>query len=180
MGHGNADVVWDGVDALRAERDGTGSQRDCRQKKADIFLEGQRYSPQAYAKWQTWCNQNNHRQPLNLLEPRHGTFINLVKILRRAPHVKAIYDLTIAYEHEGKFFEAPTMWETFKLEDISITHGYQFHIMARRYPLENLPQGTDDELAAWLTERWFGKGEWLEAMRLHRCRSIRNSKYLVQ
>ncbi|KAI0164741.1 hypothetical protein GGR57DRAFT_210487 [Xylariaceae sp. FL1272] len=133
------------------------------------FSEATRYTPRKYAESVIWCEQNNRRQPLNLLYPRTRGFIATVQSLRRAPHIKAVYDLTIAYEHRGEFLEAPTMWETLKLKDISNTHGYQFHVMARRYTLEDLPY-TADELAIWLEERWIEKGEWLEAMRLHRAR----------
>lgn len=45
---------------------------------------------------------------MHLLYPRTKGFVATVQRIRHAPHVKAVYDLTIAYQHNGKFFEAPT------------------------------------------------------------------------
>jgi hypothetical protein len=99
--------------------------------------------------------------PKHLLYPRTKGFITTVQHLRKAPHVKAVYDFTIAYQHGAKFHEAPNMWETLKLPSISNDYGYKFHVHARRFLLEDLPQ-TDEELAKWLEQRWVEKGEWLD------------------
>ncbi|KAI1341484.1 1-acyl-sn-glycerol-3-phosphate acyltransferase [Xylariaceae sp. FL0016] len=128
------------------------------------FSEATRYTPKKYEESKVWCEQNGRPQPQHLLYPRTKGFVTTVQHLRKAPHVKAVYDFTIAYQHKDKFLEAPNMWETLKLPNISTHYGYQFHILARRFPLEELPQ-TNDELAKWLEQRWVEKGEWLESKR---------------
>lgn len=84
--------------------------------------------------------------------------------LRQAPHVKAVYDLTIAYQHGHTWHEAPSMWDTLRLAGLSDSGGYKFHVHTRRFLLEELPH-TDEELAKWLEQRWIEKGQWLEMMR---------------
>ncbi|KAI1872667.1 hypothetical protein JX265_005547 [Neoarthrinium moseri] len=125
------------------------------------FSEATRFTPQKYEETKVWCTQNDRPVPKHLLYPRTKGFITTVQHLRKAPHVKAVYDLTIAYQHGDEFHEAPNMWETLKLSDISSQHGYKFHVHARRFPLEELPH-TDEELAKWLECRWVEKGEWLD------------------
>ena len=102
--------------------------------------------------------------PKNLLYPRTKGFIATAQKLRKAPQVKAVYDLTIAYQQHDKFRQAPSMWDSLTLPNLTDTHGYKFHIHAKRFPIETLPE-TDDELAKWLELRWIEKGEWLEAKR---------------
>lgn len=125
------------------------------------FSEATRYTPQKYKETEAWCRDNDRRLPKHLLYPRTKGFITTVQHLRKAPHVKAVYDFTIAYQHRNRFHEAPDMWETLKLPNISSGHGYKFHVHARRFALEELPH-TDEELAKWLEQRWIEKGEWLE------------------
>ncbi|CAJ2501592.1 Uu.00g044450.m01.CDS01 [Anthostomella pinea] len=129
------------------------------------FSEATRFTAQKYEESKIWCKQNGRPQPLHLLYPRTKGFIKTVQHLRKAPHVKAVYDFTIAYQHRNRFLAAPDMWQTLKLPNLTSVHGYQFHVMARRYPLDELPH-TDEELAKWLEERWVEKGEWLESRRL--------------
>ncbi|KAI1504457.1 1-acyl-sn-glycerol-3-phosphate acyltransferase [Biscogniauxia marginata] len=128
------------------------------------FSEATRFTPEKYKESKAWCEKNGRPQPQHLLYPRTKGFVTTVQHLRKAPHVKAVYDFTIAYQHKGHFLEAPNMWETLKLPDISGAHGYKFHVLARRYPLEELPH-TEAELARWLEQRWLEKGEWLESKR---------------
>lgn len=101
---------------------------------------------------------------MHLLYPRTKGFIATVQHLRRAPHIKAVYDLTIFYRRGNEFQDAPTMWDTLSVPRLSEGAGFQFHVHARRFPIESLPQ-TDAELASWLEQRWIEKGEWLEAQR---------------
>ena len=130
----------------------------------------------------------------------------MVKQLReRAPHVKAVYVLTIAYRRctgrgdscgnatsgdrlqkaniinmqppaqprksAATFQEAPNMWETFSVPGLSDgPEGYEFYVKARRYAMEKLPRGGDDQeddelLAKWLERRWLESGEWLEGLK---------------
>lgn len=98
---------------------------------------------------------------MHLLYPRTKGFITTVQHLRKAAHVKAVYDVTIAYQRGKDFHAAPTMWDTLSVPWLSSRLGYKFHVHVRRFPLENLP--TDDEkLAKWLENLWVEKGEWLD------------------
>lgn len=128
------------------------------------FSEATRFTPKKYEESKIWCKQNGRPQPLHLLYPRTKGFVTTVQHLRKAPHVKAVYDFTIAYQRKDKFHVAPNMWETLKLPNLSHSQGYRFHIHARRFPLEDLPH-TDEELAKWLEQRWIEKGEWLDAIK---------------
>ncbi|CRJ86180.1 hypothetical protein BN1723_000088 [Verticillium longisporum] len=85
--------------------------------------------------------------------------------LRQAPHVKAVYDLTIAYQHGDEWHAEPTIWDTLSVPGLSDRLGYRFHVHVRRFPLESLPE-KDEDLAKWLEERWVEKGEWLEEKRV--------------
>ncbi|KAI5861863.1 1-acyl-sn-glycerol-3-phosphate acyltransferase [Durotheca rogersii] len=128
------------------------------------FSEATRFTPQKYEESKIWCSQNGRPQPLHLLYPRTKGFVATVQHLRKAPHVKAVYDITIAYQQKGRFHVAPSMWETLKLSDLSGSEGYRFYIHVRRFPLEELPH-LDEELAAWLEQRWIEKGEWLDEVK---------------
>ncbi|KAK4181175.1 hypothetical protein QBC36DRAFT_383719 [Triangularia setosa] len=134
------------------------------------FSEGSRFTPKKYLESRLWCETNNKPQPEYLLYPRTRGFIATVKYLRKAPHVKAVYDLTLAYQGGDEFQRAPTMWETVAVPRLSLTReqggkGYRFHVHVRRFPIEELP-GDAAGLAKWLEQRWIEKGRWLEARRL--------------
>ena len=78
--------------------------------------------------------------------------------------MKAVYDITIAYERHNKFHEAPTIWESLSCGDLSGSRGYKFHVDVKRILLDTLPESSA-ELAKWLETRWIEKGELLEAKR---------------
>lgn len=89
--------------------------------------------------------------------------------LRRAHHIKAVYDLTIAYQRGREWMAAPTFWEALAAPWLSEREekggrGYRFHVHVGRFAVEELP-GRDEELAQWLERRWVEKGEWLEETR---------------
>lgn len=128
------------------------------------FSEATRFTPKKYEETAAWCEKNDRPLPLHLLYPRTKGFVTTVQHLRQAPHVKAVYDLTIAYQHGDTWHEAPSMWDTLRLSGLSDGGGYKFHVHTRRFPLEELPH-TDQELAKWLEQRWIEKGQWLEKMR---------------
>ncbi|KAI0175635.1 1-acyl-sn-glycerol-3-phosphate acyltransferase [Hypoxylon sp. FL1284] len=128
------------------------------------FSEATRFTPNKYHESKIWCKQNGRPQPLHLLYPRTKGFVTTVQHLRKAPHVKAVYDFAIAYQHKGTFHVAPSMWDTLRLPRISESQGYKFHVHVRRYPLEELPH-TDEELAKWLEQRWVDKGEYLDSLK---------------
>jgi len=102
--------------------------------------------------------------PKHLLYPRSKGFVTTVQHLRKAKHMKAVYDITIAYAHHNKFHEAPTIWESLSCGDLSGSRGYKFHVDVKRILLAELPE-SDAELAKWLETRWIEKGEYLEAKR---------------
>jgi hypothetical protein len=108
--------------------------------------------------------RTGHSQPQHLLYPRTKGFIATVQKLRAASHVKAVYDLTLCYQQGPSFQKAPSMWDTLSIPGLSGRMGYRFHVHARRFPMEELPEKSED-LAAWLEERWLEKGEWLETQR---------------
>ena len=53
------------------------------------------------------------------------------------------------------------MWDTLSVPGLSQPGRWKFHVHARRFPLESLPEG-DAELAKWLEKIWVEKGEWLD------------------
>lgn len=90
--------------------------------------------------------------------------------VRQAPHVKAVYDLTIAYRYGAKFQEAPAFWDTLSVPGLSDPRrmkggrAFRFEVHARRFAMEDLPR-EDGELTRWIEDRWVEKGLWLEAKR---------------
>ncbi|KAK4189027.1 hypothetical protein QBC35DRAFT_522472 [Podospora australis] len=133
------------------------------------FSEGTRFTPGKYLESRKFCARNNRSQPANLLYPRTKGFVTTVQHVRKAPHVKAVYDFTIAYQKGRHFYTAPTMWETVAVPRLSMGEesggrGFRFHIFARRYLIEQLPHD-DKALAIWLEQRWIEKGQWLEEIK---------------
>ncbi|KAL6868966.1 hypothetical protein ACO1O0_000289 [Amphichorda felina] len=103
-----------------------------------------------------WCKETGHPQPQqHLLYPRTKGFITTVQRLRKALHVKAVYDFTIAYQQGSEFQAAPPpppMWDTLSLPRLSDRLGYKFHVHARRFPMATLPE-KDEDLPTWLEQR---------------------------
>jgi ribonuclease BN (tRNA processing enzyme) len=128
------------------------------------FSEATRYTPKKSEEMKIWCKANDRPIPKHLLYPRSKGFVTTVQHLRKAKHMKAVYDITIAYEHNNRFLEAPTIWESLSCESLSRRRGYKFHVDVKRILLADLPE-TDVELAKWLETRWIQKGEYLEAKR---------------
>jgi len=100
--------------------------------------------------------------PKHLLYPRTKGFIACVKKLRQAEHMKAVYDVTVAYAHDCDFNKPPTFAQTLMLPRLG--EKWQFHVNVQRWPLTDLPQD-DAELAKWLEDRWLEKGQYLESLR---------------
>ncbi|KAI6353297.1 hypothetical protein MCOR25_009051 [Pyricularia grisea] len=130
------------------------------------FSEATRFTPKKYEESKQWCATNGKPQPKHLLYPRTKGFIATVQHLRHASHVKAVYDLAIAYQKDGSWMVAPVFWDTLSVPGLSAPgpHGFRFHVHVRRFPIEELPQ-SDADLARWLEQRWVDKGEWLEGLR---------------
>lgn len=130
------------------------------------FSEATRFTPQKYAESQLWCKEASRPQPMHLLYPRTRGFITTVQQLRKAPHVTAVYDFTIAYQGPGREWQSPpSMWDTLSVPGLSGEVGYSFSVNVRRFEMNDLPT-EDSELAKWLETRWIEKGEWLESQRL--------------
>ncbi|KAG9235025.1 hypothetical protein BJ875DRAFT_284676 [Amylocarpus encephaloides] len=128
------------------------------------FSEATRYTTEKYELARAWCKENKKPLPKHLLYPRTKGFVTTVQHLRKAPHVKAVYDITIAYGHNHKFLEAPAIWESLSCGGLSSSRGYKFHVDVKRIPLVDLPED-DAGLAKWLEARWIEKGDFLEAKR---------------
>lgn len=126
------------------------------------YSEATRYTKAKYADTVTWCEANNRAIPKHTLYPRTRGFIATVNQLRHTPHVRAVYDVTIAYAQKKNFMSTPSFWQTISTPKLCNT--WQFHVHVDRYPLTDLPK-TDEELAKWLETRWVEKGERLELMR---------------
>ncbi|KAH8910423.1 1-acyl-sn-glycerol-3-phosphate acyltransferase [Coniochaeta sp. PMI_546] len=129
------------------------------------FSEATRFTPRKFAESQAFCAANSRQQPQHLLYPRIKGFVTTVQHLRSTPHVRAIYDFTIAYQRGGEWHVAPSMWDALRVSGLSSgAAGYRFHVHVRRFPMDDLPR-EDDELAKWLEQRWVEKGLWLEEKR---------------
>ena len=126
------------------------------------YSEATRYTKAKHADTVTWCKANNKAIPKHTLYPRTRGFIATVSQLRRTPHVRAVYDVTIAYAQGNNFMSTPSFWQTIAMPTLSSI--WRFHVHVERYLLAELPE-TDDELAKWLEARWIEKGERLESMR---------------
>ncbi|KAI1760348.1 hypothetical protein GGR53DRAFT_510170 [Hypoxylon sp. FL1150] len=70
------------------------------------FSEATRCTPRKYEGSRVWCGQDGRPQPLHLLYHRTKGFVITVHQVREAPHVKAMYDFTVAYQHRDSFHVA--------------------------------------------------------------------------
>ncbi|PSR82200.1 hypothetical protein BD289DRAFT_371622 [Coniella lustricola] len=144
------------------------------------FSEATRFSRSKLRESQDWCAANNRPHPgPHLLYPRTKGFVATVSHVRQAEHVKAVYDLTIAYQKKnqvkdakdgkggrGGWMQAPAFWETLSVPRLSErVDGYRFEVHVRRFPMEELPED-DEGLVKWIEKRWVEKGEWLESKRI--------------
>lgn len=86
-----------------------------------------------------------------------------VKVLGKSSSVKAVYDLTLAYAHKGRFLEAPEMWQT--LSQPRLDEDWRFHVHAERFDVEDLAAKSDEELASWLEGRWMAKSALLQELK---------------
>jgi hypothetical protein len=124
------------------------------------YSEATLYTPQKYLETVQWCKANHKPVPRYTL--RTKGFVTTVKELGTPSSVKAIYDLTLAYAHNGRFFEAPSMWET--LSQPALDKGWRFHVHVDRFEIKELRGKSDAELAAWLQNRWVQKSKRLEKL----------------
>lgn len=130
------------------------------------FSEATRFTPAKHAESTAFCARQGRPQPQHLLYPRTKGFIATVQQIRKgAPHVKAVYDVAIAYQQRAQWQAAPAFWATLSTPRLSAVEGYQFEVHVRRWAMEELPR-EDDELAKWIEARWVEKGVWLEAKKV--------------
>ncbi|MCJ1315502.1 hypothetical protein MMC15_000822 [Xylographa vitiligo] len=133
------------------------------------YSEATRYTPEKYTETLAWCQAHGRPFPQHTLYPRTRGFITTVQQLRGTPHVKAIYDLTIAYaekrpssSEKWAFLTAPDMWQS--LSEPRLNTRWKFHVHVERYPLKILPE-TEEGLKQWLEDKWIEKGVRLEQLR---------------
>jgi hypothetical protein len=83
----------------------------------------------------------------------------MVKELAGQSSVTAVYDLTIAYAHCGRFMEAPGFWGS--LFEPHLDQSWRFHVHVDRFEISGLIGKNDAELANWLESRWMAKSKRL-------------------
>lgn len=128
------------------------------------YSEATRFTPSKRREAEAWCAANGRALGQHVLYPRSKGFIACVQKLRKAPHVKAVYDVTIAYANEDglRFQQAPSFAQTLLLSNLS--EKWRFFVHVDRIELEDLPQ-QDDQLAKWLEHRWVVKGDRLTLLK---------------
>ncbi|GAB7347920.1 hypothetical protein MBLNU459_g5436t2 [Dothideomycetes sp. NU459] len=119
------------------------------------YSEATRYTPEKHAQAVQWCQANGKPVPQHTLYPRTKGFVSTVQHLRESSHVKAVYDITIAYADDRIFMSPPSFFET--IYHSNLKSRYRLHAHVRRFELESLPESSND-LAQWLEERWMEKG----------------------
>jgi len=112
------------------------------------FAEGTRVTPEKVRKSGQWAAERGLPATRHVLVPRTKGFVATVEGL--GEHLHAIYDVTIGYM-DG----VPTLWQHIS------GSVRQVHLHVRRYPVAELPR-VQQELSAWLVERWREKDELLE------------------
>ena len=112
------------------------------------FVEGTRFTMDKLKAAQAYAAEHGLSIPRHTLVPRSKGFAATVEGLRG--HISAVYDLTIGYE-EG----VPSLWQYIQGLVARV------HVHVRRFPIDGLPQ-TTDELRLWLLTRWQEKNELLD------------------
>jgi hypothetical protein len=126
------------------------------------YSEATRFTPQKYLETVQWCKSKDKPVPRYTLWPRTKGFVASVKALGKTSSVKAVYDLTIAYAHDGRFFEAPSMMDT--LFEPNLADDWRFHVHAQRFDIAEIADKSDTELAEWLEQRWMAKSAKLQEL----------------
>ena len=139
------------------------------------FSESTRLTPAKRLTAASHALKHNKPLPNHLLLPRTKGFAASVQHLRSAPHVKAVYDVTVSYADmqnaqpgpAGKtapfaFQSPPTFVQSVLTPDVGRRWKTLVHV--RRFEIGDLP-AEEAELRTWLEERWVEKGELLEKLR---------------
>ena len=127
-----------------------------------IYPEATRFTPQKYLETVQWCKSKDKPVPCFTLCPRTRGFVATVKELGTVSSVKAVYDLTLAYAHEGRFMEAPGIWQT--ISETNMDQTWRFHVHAERFVVAELAEKSESELAQWLEDRWIAKSARLRIL----------------
>ena len=127
------------------------------------FSEATRYTTSKRLEAEAWCRANNKTLPQHTLYPRTKGFVACVQMLRSAAHVKAVYDITVAYaKKNGRILQQPPTFPQ-SITYPSLDEKWRFFVHVERYAIEDLPK-TNEEIAEWLEERWIEKGDHLEIL----------------
>lgn len=126
------------------------------------YSEGTRFTPKKHAEAAAWCKAHDRPIPKHLLYPRTKGFVATVQKLRQAPHVKAVYDVTIAYAKGTKFMSPPSFIQT--VSHSNLGDSWKMYVHVNRHEISSLPSSSDG-LAKWLEDRWIEKGERLDSLK---------------
>ncbi|KAF2155932.1 hypothetical protein K461DRAFT_265395 [Myriangium duriaei CBS 260.36] len=126
------------------------------------YSEGTRFTPRKHAEAVDWCKAHHKPVPKHLLYPRTKGFVATVQNLRKAAHVKAVYDVTIAYAKGATFMSPPSFVET--VSHANVGDAWKMYVHVTRHELDSLPVSSED-LAQWLETRWIEKGDRLESLK---------------
>ena len=126
------------------------------------YSEATRLTSSKFVETVQWCKSNDKPLPKHTLYPRTRGFVATVHHLRNSSHIRAVYDVTVAYAKGNKFLVSPTFWESLSCPKLS--DSYRFHVHVDRHALEELPDSSED-LAKWLEDRWVHKNVLLEELR---------------
>ncbi|KAF2753221.1 hypothetical protein EJ05DRAFT_515053 [Pseudovirgaria hyperparasitica] len=142
------------------------------QRKWPVWLisysEGTRFTRRKHASTLSFCESRNLPIPKHTLWPRTRGFVSTVQALRKTSHVRAVYDMTLAYSSQGSFMTAPSFWATIAAPlngirgDLSRA-GHRFFVRLDRFDLDDLPE-SDEELGLWLESRWLAKDRKLQEL----------------
>lgn len=127
------------------------------------YSEATRYTPEKYEQCVQWCTSNNRPVPQHVLYPRTRGFVTTVKALRKGSSIKAVYDVTIAYAHKGKFLVAPDIWTT--LSQANLSKSWSFYVHVQRFAIEDFRGMDDRQLADWLEKQWMLKSRRLQELK---------------
>lgn len=124
------------------------------------YVEGTRRSARKLRESHEYARSNGLPVLNNVLLPRSKGFVASVQALRHS-HVRALYDVTLAFAHRSRGFDVvPTFWDfsLFGLDDFELILHVDRHVM------EDLPED-DATLTSWLYGLFVRKDQRLAAWR---------------
>eukprot|EP00054_Salpingoeca_dolichothecata_P017070 m.101572 g.101572 ORF g.101572 m.101572 type:complete len:225 (+) comp22291_c0_seq3:511-1185(+) len=123
-----------------------------------VFPEGTRFTLQGLEKAQEFAQQQGWEKPSHVLLPRTKGVSKC--IFHLSEYASSVYDVTIAYTQRGVASrpEAPSMWDL-------MTGRYGVHVHVAR--LQMPQEASEEELAAWVRERFRVKDELMTNFYAH-------------